>query len=317
MPDSPVTPPRRAMPPGAFTTILLAVYLVVFEVWIRLSPVWSRLSAVPLCVALTLFLLRARRRGEFLSPLDVGLHLAVVLDLLVEGLAVGFHEGHGHVLCAAGFAVVLFGYRGWQWRRVGSRLAQLDSSTAGARRIPDAVSGMDESKDWEAQFLQVFRNGAEAWRLGRRTPATMFAGPDVAFLSSIGCSAQELFDFVDDFLVYGEPDATTALEIQRLRRDYFLGVQQGRPSPHRARMEELPAKSAAVDGIAWLPRLLVKARLKLRGEMPDDLMYGCGGDRPFLRRMGTDLPEFLRWVRDAGDDDRKVIDQLKSRAGVR
>jgi hypothetical protein len=51
--------------------------------------------------------------------------------------------------------------------------------------------------------------------------------------------------------------------------------------------------------------------------MPDDLMYGCGGDRPFLRRMGTDLPEFLRWVRDAGDDDRKVIDQLKSRAGVR
>jgi hypothetical protein len=82
-------------------------------------------------------------------------------------------------------------------------------------------------------------------------------------------------------------------------------------------MEELPAKSAAVDGIAWLPRLLVKARLKLRGEMPDDLMYGCGGDRPFLRRMGTDLPEFLRWVRDAGDDDRKVIDQLKSGAGVR
>jgi hypothetical protein len=317
MPVSPVTPPRRAMPPGAFTTILLAVYLVVFEVWIRLSPVWSRLSAVPLCVALTLFLLRARRRGEFLSPLDVGLHLAVVLDLLVEGLAVGFHEGHGHVLCAAGFAVVLFGYRGWQWQRVGSRLAQLDSSTAGARRIPDAVSGMDESKDWEAQFLQVFRNGAEAWRNGRRTPATMFGGPDVAFLSSIGCSAQELFDFVDDFLVYGEPDAATALAVQRLRRDYFLGVQQGRPSPHRARMEDLPAKSAAVDGIAWLPRLLVKARLKLRGEMPDDLMYGCGGDRPFLRRMGTDLPEFLRWVRDAGDDDRKVIDQLKSRAGVR
>ena len=34
-----------------------------------------------------------------------------------------------------------------------------------------------------------------------------------------------------------------------------------------------------IDGIAWLPRILVKARLKLRGEMPADLMYGCGGDR--------------------------------------
>lgn len=317
MPESPVTSPRRAMPPGNFTAALLVVYLAVFEAWIRVPPAWSRLSAVPLCLVLTLFLLRARRRGEFLSPLDFGLHLSVVFDLLVEGLAVGFHDGHGHMLCAAGFAVVLFGYRRWQWGRTGSRLSQLDSPAAGVPRLPGAASVMDESVDWEARFLQVFRGGAEAWQLGRRKPATMFNAADIEFLASIGCSAQELFDFVDDFLVYGEPDAATALAVQRLRRDYFLGVQQGRPSPHRARMEDLPAKSAAVDGIAWLPRLLVKARLKLRGEMPDDLMYGCGGDRPFLRRMGTDLPEFLRWVRDAGDDDRKVIDQLKSRAGVR
>ena len=82
-------------------------------------------------------------------------------------------------------------------------------------------------------------------------------------------------------------------------------------------MSELPLKTDAVDGIAWLPRLMVKARLKLRGEMPSDLMYGCGGDRPFLRRMGTTLPGFLELVRDSGDDDRAIIEAVKrSRDGA-
>jgi hypothetical protein len=79
-------------------------------------------------------------------------------------------------------------------------------------------------------------------------------------------------------------------------------------------MADLPAKSAAVDGIAWLPRLIVKARLKLRGEMPADLMYGCGGDRPFLRGVNLTLAQFLELVRDAGDDDRKVIEAVKRSA---
>ena len=71
-----------------------------------------------------------------------------------------------------------------------------------------------------------------------------------------------------------------------------------------------------MDGIAWLPRLIVKARLKLRGEMPAELMYGCAGDRPFLRRMNTDLPEFLKLVRDQGDDDRRIVDAVKRQAGI-
>jgi hypothetical protein len=69
-----------------------------------------------------------------------------------------------------------------------------------------------------------------------------------------------------------------------------------------------------VDGIAWLPRLIAKARLKLRGEMPPDLMYGCGGDRPFLRSVNLTLPQFLELVRDAGNDDRRIIDAVKASA---
>jgi hypothetical protein len=76
-------------------------------------------------------------------------------------------------------------------------------------------------------------------------------------------------------------------------------------------MSALPLKTDAVDGIAWLPRLIVKARLKLRGEMPPDLMYGCGGDRLFLRRMGLTLPGFLELVRDSGDDDLAIVEAVK------
>lgn len=168
--------------------------------------------------------------------------------------------------------------------------------------------------EWASEFQAIYDRGVAAWRDGRRSPATMFSAEDVAALARNGCSAQELFDFVDDFLVYGEPDFATVLAVQSIRRDHFLRVLHGKSTGHVARMADLPAKTAAVDGIAWLPRLIVKARLKLRGEMPPDLMYGCGGDRPFLRSMNLTLPRFLELVRDAGDDDRRIIDAVKASA---
>ena len=168
--------------------------------------------------------------------------------------------------------------------------------------------------EWASEFQAIYDRGVAAWRAGRRSPATMFSAEDVSALARIGCSAQELFDFVDDFLVYGEPDFATVLAVQSIRRDHFLTVLHGKSTGHVARMADLPAKAAAVDGIAWLPRLIVKARLKLRGEMPPDLMYGCGGDRPFLRSVNLTLSRFLELVREAGDDDRRIIEAVKASA---
>lgn len=171
---------------------------------------------------------------------------------------------------------------------------------------------------WRDTFRAVWKRGSAAWTAGRRTPAMLFNPEDVAFLKSVGCSAQELFDFIDDFHQYGEPDLTTSLEVTALRRDYFLGALAGKATGRTARMEDLPPKRAEVDGIAWLPRLIAKARLKLRGEMPDDLMYGCAGDRPFLREMNMDLPGFLKLVAESGADDRRIVDAVKRHAtGVR
>lgn len=169
---------------------------------------------------------------------------------------------------------------------------------------------------WIQQFREVHARGLTALSARRHSPATLFPAKDLEFLASIGCSAQELYDFIEDLQDYGEPDLQTAIAVQAIRRDYFLNHQGGIASHHVVPMSALPPKSEAVDGISWLPRLIVKARLKLRGEMPADLMYGCGGDRPFLKRMRSSLPEFLKLVRDCGDDDRRIIDTLKRGAGL-
>jgi len=171
--------------------------------------------------------------------------------------------------------------------------------------------------DWTSEFRQLYQRAGDAWEAGKRTPATMFNAKDREFLATIGCTAQELFDFVDDELRYGEPDVETVLAIQKIRFRYFTTVLGGKSTGHTARMEDLPPKAKAVDGIPWLLRLIEKARLKLRGEMPDDLMYGCAGDRPFLREMNMDLPQFLQLVWDCGDDDRRIIDTVKGFAGRR
>ena len=172
------------------------------------------------------------------------------------------------------------------------------------------------TNDWQAEFRKVYDRGVAAWNGGRRDPQTMFDGRDSAFLSSIGCTAQELFDFVDDFLNYGEPDFATTLAVTTIQRDYFLNIMGGTRPKRVVPSDSLPAKAAELEGIAWLPRIIAKARLKLRGELPTDLMYGCGGDRPFLRKMNLDLPRFLKLVWECGDDTRRIVEAVKQSARI-
>jgi len=167
------------------------------------------------------------------------------------------------------------------------------------------------NKDWKSEFKSVWDRAVAAWKAGRQSADTMFPSGDAAFLATIGCTTQELFDFVDDALQYDDLDYETALNVTAIRRHYFLHVLHGKTTGRIVPMHELPAKSAEVDGIAWLPRLIVKARIKLRGEMDPDLMYGCAGDRPFLRKHHMTLPQFLQLVWDHGDDDRAIIDAVK------
>ena len=169
------------------------------------------------------------------------------------------------------------------------------------------------SYDWPIEFRQVYDAGMERYARGERVPARLFSKKELEFLSSIGCTAQELFDFIDDKARYGEPDYETTLLTTAVRRDYFMVELNGVASAKQISMNDLPSKREAVDGIEWLPRLIEKARAKLRGELPADLMYGCGGDRPFLRSINVELAEFLQLVWRAGNDNRKIIDYVKRR----
>jgi len=160
---------------------------------------------------------------------------------------------------------------------------------------------------WESRLSELWHTALARYRKGRTSPRSLFEPDEDAFLREIGCSAQELFDFVEDHEGWGEPDLDVVLAVQRIRHRYLHEVLQGRPPGPPPPAGSLPAKTDAVRGIAWLPRLIVKARLKLRGEVPPELMYGCGGDRPFLRKAGMSLAEFLQLTWDSGDDDNALV----------
>ena len=160
---------------------------------------------------------------------------------------------------------------------------------------------------WTTDLKQIFEAAVAKYRAGDRGSATYFTPEQTGFLASIGHTAQEVYDFAEDHTRGGDPDWETFLLIASVRRDYFLTVQRGQHSSHLIDMDKLPPKAEAVDGIEWLPRLIQKAQAKLRGEMPDDLMYDCGGDRQFFRQWNLHPADFLRFAWNAGDDAQSYV----------
>jgi hypothetical protein len=169
-------------------------------------------------------------------------------------------------------------------------------------------------------FAQMFRalhdRAAALYAQGRRGAGTLFSAEESAWLAANGLTAQNLYDYAEDFSDSGEPGPDLALAIELVRRDYFLNVQLGRPSRTVLDEAALPPKAAAVRGIEWLPRLLPKARAKLRGELPPSLMFCCGGDRAFFKRHDILPAEFLALVWRHGDDDAPVVEWVARRSAA-
>ena len=102
----------------------------------------------------------------------------------------------------------------------------------------------------------------------------MFESTEVAFLESIGCTAQEMFDFCDDYVGWDDVIYEHVEALQAVCYEHFVQELDSQPASHRMEMDEFPTKTDEVEGIAWLPRLIIKARAKLAGQLPADLMYG-------------------------------------------
>ena len=130
------------------------------------------------------------------------------------------------------------------------------------------------SNSWKTQFREVFDAGAQRRKEGCNEPGAMFESSELAFLESIGCSAQEMFDFCDDYVGWDDVIYEHVEALQAVRYEYFVQELGSQSASYRMEMGEFPPKDAEVEGIAWLPRLIVKARAKLAGQLPADLMYG-------------------------------------------
>ena len=174
------------------------------------------------------------------------------------------------------------------------------------------VSGMSHYTFAE-QLHAVYDKAVKLYASGRRGAETYFTKAESAFLAANGLTAQNLYDYAEDENGGGEPGWDKALAIETVRRDYFLNAQDGKSSGRLIDEAKMPAKADAVKGIAWLPRLIPKAKAKLRGELPPSLMYCCGGDRRFFQEHDILPAEFLSLVWRHEQDDAAIVDWVVRR----
>ncbi|MEO5960110.1 MAG: DUF5069 domain-containing protein [Opitutaceae bacterium] len=171
--------------------------------------------------------------------------------------------------------------------------------------------------DFPKKFHALYDKAVGLYAQGQRGADTFFTADESAFLAANGIAPQHLYDYAEDHNNYaGEPGFEHALAIETVRRDYFLNAQNARPSTAVIDDAKLPAKTETAKGIAWLPRLLPKARAKLRGELPSSLMYCCGGDRKFFKEHDILPAEFLALVW-RHDSDGPVVDWVARRTAAK
>jgi len=166
--------------------------------------------------------------------------------------------------------------------------------------------------NYQQRLRSIWEKAVAKYQDGERSAEDFFDVDESAFLASIGHTAQEVYDFAEDYVSGGEPDFETFALIADIRRSHFIQVMEGKSSGREVDTKDLPAKDLSVEGIEWLPRIIPKAKAKLRGEMSPDLMYGCGGDRKFFKTHDLHPAEFLRLVERHMDDDQRVIDWVVS-----
>jgi len=172
--------------------------------------------------------------------------------------------------------------------------------------------------DFAAQFTAIYQQAVARFASGQRGADAIVTAEELSFLRANGITAQHMYDYAEDHNNYqGEPGPGIALSIELIRRDYFVNVQQGRPSATVLDEASLPAKTEAVRGIEWLPRILPKTRAKLRGELPTSLMYCCGGDRRFFKQHDIQPGEFLNLVWRLDQNTDAIIDWVVKRSAAK
>ena len=164
------------------------------------------------------------------------------------------------------------------------------------------------------KLVEIWQKSVNLYESGHKNSKSFPIDEDLPFLEELGMNKMDIFDFAEDWLCEGEPDLPTFLLIHEQRRDYFWEVQKKVASTERLDSSTLPPKDSDINGIRWLPRIIPKAKAKLRGELPPETMFCCGGDRNFFHQNNIHPSEFLGVVRRSENDDQKIIDWVLNRA---
>jgi hypothetical protein len=166
---------------------------------------------------------------------------------------------------------------------------------------------------YQQTLKTIWDDAVAKYRDGNREPESYFDAGTLAELSAVGLNTMDVYDYAEDFVTRDEPDFETFLMICEARRDYFLTIQDAKASNEVLDSSTLPAKDESVEGIVWLPRIIPKAIAKLRGELPPETMYNCGGDRRFFKENKIHPAEFLRVAWAYEDNVPKLIDWVVAR----
>lgn len=170
--------------------------------------------------------------------------------------------------------------------------------------------------NYQEGFKKLYDKSVLHYRAGNKDKESWFDDEELAFIAGNGWRVQDFFDYAEDSVQEGEPSYEIAQSIEQARREYFLHMQNGEQSQHRVSADDLPGKKEQLGGFEWLPRIIPKAAGKLKGELPEDTMYCCGGDRNFLSKHDIHPSEFLRVVWANMDDHDAILQFVKDRSSV-
>lgn len=160
---------------------------------------------------------------------------------------------------------------------------------------------------WTLKLRELYDKSVALYQEGNREHGSYFTPEEQSWLDSVGLRPINLYDWAEDMVSAGEPDWNTALLIAAVRRDYFLVHQKGVTATTVTEASQLPAKTEELEGIPWLPRIIAKATCFLKGGLCHEIMYGCGGDRRFLKEHDIHPADFLRAVWASNGDQTKVL----------
>lgn len=167
--------------------------------------------------------------------------------------------------------------------------------------------------DYQETFKSLYDKAVEKYAQGNHDKSSYFNEDEIAFIAANGWRIQDFYDYAEDQFDSEQPSYEIAQSIEQVRRDYFLHIQKGKPSDKTIDSSDLTPKTEGIANIVWLPRIIEKANGKLKGELCEDIMYCCGGDRRFLKTHDIHPAEFLRLVWSSGDDIDAIVAFVKSR----